>query len=386
MRTDQELIEGWISEQSKASTTHIYRLGITYFQKWWNKPLAKFLELSPEDMRHRALEYQSFLANDLKRKQNTVVTFMTALQSLCSYKCKPLLLRRKRVGIAIDLHSHVFSNGDLSRMFDVANTEQKALLATMTSLGWEISAILELRRDFIEPLLKRAKEEHQRYIYFQNQRQKTNVLRLGVLNPLAIEWLNKWLEYVKSRLENALAHPKDKSVQTRIRRFYTDNLFSSYTSKNGVNHMLQHLARDANLTLRGSVHTHQIRKWVMSGLSRARFNSYQIKYVLGKQIPASDSTYLQTLQQEVEQYYPEAFEHYLNLRPEKVVQVIDMAKEKEIEELKAELEKLKSERATVENANITALKLIETVDRARADMNEKLAFLKKIEKKKNPKK
>ena len=53
----------------------------------------------------------------------------------------------------------------------------------------------------------------------------------------------------------------------------------------------------------------------MSGLSRSGFNEFQIKYVLGKSIPMSDGTYLQTLEQEVKDRYPSAYENYLNLNP-----------------------------------------------------------------------
>ncbi|MGA2309931.1 MAG: hypothetical protein ABSG57_10345 [Candidatus Bathyarchaeia archaeon] len=181
-------------------------------------------------------------------------------------------------------------------MFSVANIEQKAILATFCSLGWEVQAILQLKRTYIENLIYRAREERQQYIYFIHQRGKTGALRLGVLNPLAIEWIEEFLK----------ASPK------------TDSLFT-YTTKEGVNGMSKHLARDAHVTVTGRVHTHLLRKWVMSGLSRAGFNEFQIKFVVGKAIPPSDMTYLQTLQQEVEARYPKAFEECLDISGKKVV-------------------------------------------------------------------
>jgi ribosomal protein L29 len=92
----------------------------------------------------------------------------------------------------------------------------------------------------------------------------------------------------------------------------------------------------------------------MSGLSRAGFNEFQIKYVIGKAIPLRDMTYLQTLEQEIEERYPKAFPQFLNIKPSKIVTVVDESltqelrnKDREIKELKehavAGEEKQKSE-------------------------------------------
>lgn len=340
MQTDKELIQAWLNEQKTNTTKNAYLNNIGHFQGWWNKPLTEFLKLPPEEMRHLALEYQNFLKNEIvtdrsgKKKNrdiNTIIAFLTALQSFCTSKCKPLLLRRKRLQTQIDTKSHVFSNGDLIKCFDVANVEQKAILATMVSLGWEVSVIVELDKDFISALIKSAKEEGKKFIYFVSQRQKTGALRLGVLNPLAIEWLSKWLE-------------DPRCVGPTV---------FTYTTKEGINGMLKHLARDAHLTLRGSVHSHLIRKWVMSGLSRARFNAFQIKYLMGKVIPISDATYLQTLQQEIEMYYPEAYENYLSVRPVKIVQVVDEDMKAKVASLEKENEELRA-KAKTKDADLEA--------------------------------
>jgi len=82
----------------------------------------------------------------------------------------------------------------------------------------------------------------------------------------------------------------------------------------------------------------------MSGLSRAGFNEFQIKYVLGKTIPLSDMTYLQTLQQEIETKYPKAYE-YVNIKPARIVTVVDESltqelrnKDRQIKELQDKLD------------------------------------------------
>jgi len=346
---DQELIDEWLEECRTQSTKRLYGQNIKLFQEWYRKPLETFLALSPKEMRHEALKFQSFLAERLTKRKalmtaNSIISALTTLGSFCTFNDKTLNLRGKRLRTRIDLSSHVFTNGELSRLFDIAGVEEKAILATFCSLGWEVSSLLELKRPFIESLIKQAKEENKQFIYFQSQRPKTGALRLGILNPLAIEWLSKWLE---------------QSTSERLFRF---------TTKEGVNAMIKRLAREAHITKTGRIHTHLIRKWVMSGLSRAGFNEFQIKYILGKTIPLSDMTYLQTLQQEVETKYPKAYE-YVNIKPARIVTVIDEGLtqqlreqasklEKENIELKVRIAKMESEKLNLEGRMVNIEKIV----------------------------
>lgn len=87
--------------------------------------------------------------------------------------------------------------------------------------------------------------------------------------------------------------------------------------------MLRRLAKDAGLTVTGRIHVHKIRGWVMSGLSRSGWNEFQIKFLVGKAIPVTDSTYLQTLELEIQERYPKAYQDYLNIKPERIVKVVD---------------------------------------------------------------
>jgi hypothetical protein len=346
---DQELIDEWLEECRTQSTKRLYGQNIKLFQEWYRKPLETFLTLDPKAMRHEALKFQSFLAERLTKRKalmtaNSIISALTTLGSFCTFNDKTLNLRGKRLRTRIDLSSHVFTNGELSRLFDIAGVEEKAILATFCSLGWEVSSLLELKRPFIESLIKQAKEENKQFIYFQSQRPKTGALRLGILNPLAIEWLSKWLE---------------QSTSERLFRF---------TTKEGVNAMIKRLAREAHITKTGRIHTHLIRKWVMSGLSRAGFNEFQIKYILGKTIPLSDMTYLQTLQQEVETKYPKAYE-YVNIKPARIVTVIDEGLtqqlreqasklEKENIELKVRIAKMESEKLNLEGRMVNIEKIV----------------------------
>jgi integrase len=330
---DEQLIAEWLEECRTQSTKQLYANNIRLFQEWYGKPLETFLALDAKAMRHEALKFQSFLAERTTKRNglmtaNSIISALTALGSFCTFNDKTLNLRGKRLRTRIDLSSHVFTNGELSRLFDIGSVEEKAILATFCSLGWEVSSLLELKRAFVESKINQAKEEKRDFIYFQSQRPKTGALRLGVLNPLAIEWLSKWLA---------------QSTSERLFRF---------TTKEGVNAMIKRLAREAHIAKTGRIHTHLIRKWVMSGLSRAGFNEFQIKYLLGKTIPLSDMTYLQTLQQEIETKYPKAYE-YVNIKPSIIVTVVDETKiqemnrqhTQEIEDIKAKMAQKETELA-----------------------------------------
>jgi hypothetical protein len=212
----------------------------------------------------------------------------------------PIDYRGKAVKTQPDTTSHEYTTDDLSRMFQVANTREKALLSLGASLGWELGAILQLNREFIKSIIAKANEQKAEYYYFKTTRQKTGAARLGVLNPLALEWVNKYL-----------AESEDKKLRQRKHKDRTGDLFDLTLFT--VNKNLRKLAKAARIVTTGRVHWHKIRAWVMSSLSRAGLNEFQIKYVIGKKTPISDSTYLNMLKIEVEERYPEAFELYLNI-------------------------------------------------------------------------
>ena len=78
------------------------------------------------------------------------------------------------------------------------------------------------------------------------------------------------------------------------------------------------------------------RSWLMSQLSRAGFNEFQIKYYVGKKIPITDLTYLRTLQQEIEEKYPETYKKHLCILAYQARNQTGR-----IEELQAEVERLR---------------------------------------------
>lgn len=319
------------------------------FFKWYLGSFEDFLKLDTKAARHVLLKYQN---EHGELPANTVNNTITPMCSFLTYLDKPVNLRGKRLAPRPDMDSHVFTNGDLTKMFDVANVKEKALLALGTSLGWEISAILDFDRKTLQGLVDRAKAEGKQFIYFRSIRNKTGAARLGVLNPLALEWLEKYLKELAT-----------KTPRKRKQRYTQDRPLSQVfdMGAEGTNLVLKRLAKEAGLALTGRVHFHKIRGWVMSGLSRAGFNEFQIKYLIGKAIPLGDMTYLQSLQQEIEERYPRAYEQYLNIKPAKVVTVVDEVKIQQMDRQHTlELEDMKDQMASLQTKIAVMEKMLET--------------------------
>lgn len=121
--------------------------------------------------------------------------------------------------------------------------------------------------------------------------------------------------------------------------------------------MLHQLAEKSGIITTGSVHSHLFRTWVMGQLTQARWNVYQIRYYVGKKIPSDDQTYLKRLELDIREMFPDTYEKYLTLRPEKVNEDV----KKRIAVLERENLELKSRVATqtVSEAERKALDLLQ---------------------------
>jgi hypothetical protein len=332
------LVSDWLAEKRSNTTRRSYLYRLRLFLEYHRITPDQLLEMSPKEARTYALRYQN---ENTELANNTLLGRLTAVASFMDYYDKPINWKKgTRVRPRPDIKSHIYTNGDLSRMFEVADTRDKAILALASSLGWEISGFVDLKRETLRKLIDRAKETGEQFVYFRNIRQKTDKLRLGVLNPLAIEWCDKWLklsEGMETReRESGTINPLTLTAKRRV-----SDIFD--LTGNGIHYAMRTLAKKANIKLTGKTRFHNIRKWVMSGLSRSGFNEFQIKYVLGKAIPMSDQVYLQTLEQEIRDRYPEAYENYLNLST-----TISKDAKKKIEEenerLKKRIELLESQK------------------------------------------
>jgi integrase len=288
-----EAIESWLRD-FKGRTAYVYEDRLNKFFCDTGKTAQDLETMTAKEIHKLLVEYQ---VGEQKKnaKQNSILSTITAVRSFCSSLDKPIKFRKNQLDRAeIDTESHVFSNGDLRGLFEVGNTTEKAIIATATSLGWEISSFLALKREKIESLIRHAKANGEQYVFFENKREKTSVPRVCVLNPLAIEWLSKYLELTK-------VSPSER-------------LFD-YTS-DGIEKMLARLADQSRMQKTGPIRFHRIRAWLMSRLSRAGFNEFQCKFIIGHSIPLQERCYLLTLKSDIEEKYPRVYEDYLNIYPQ----------------------------------------------------------------------
>lgn len=289
---DDPNVKAWLDEFPKKSTKKQYRSRIVKFFETVNKLPKDLNDMDTKAIRKLVLDFQNIMV-ERGAANNGILSIITAFRSYIKSIDKDAgKLKDRLVNAEADNSSHIFTNGDLRLLFEVGNTFEKALIATAVSEGWEISAFLKQDKEVVEKRLAHGAQNNEKYIFFCNTRGKTGESRFCVLNPLAIEWLTKYLA---------------------VRKDDDERLFP--ITADGVQKMLYRLAEQSGLKTTGNLRFHNIRKWLMSRLSRCGFNEFQIKYIMGKSIGVSDSTYLQTLQTEIEEKYPVVYNDYLNIVP-----------------------------------------------------------------------
>lgn len=306
---NENIVEEWISTYKTEATQKTIRYRFNRFLKWSKLTGEELGKLTTKEAKTLALQYQS-AAIKKGVKNNTILAVINSVRAFFGHLERPLRLKGKLVEQKMATGYHKFSNGDLGQMYNVGNAFDKALLAVGVSLGWEISEILNLDLKQVEMYVHRARETNAEFFSFESQRKKTGAHRFGILNPLALEALERYFGVEK------LADGKLFDV--------TDP---------GANKLLRRLAREANISLTGKIRWHNLRKWLMSKLSKAGFNVFQIKYVMGKKIPITDLTYLENIAENIMGKYPEAYRKYLSILRYETKNQTD-----EIAELRKELE------------------------------------------------
>jgi hypothetical protein len=282
-------VQAWLNEFINGMTRSTYKSRFCTFCEVMAVTSVDLQRMSGKELKQLILNFQKCTVG--KMANNHILSIITAIRSyLVSLDVTLTFRKGQLLNAEADNDSHVFSNGDLNRMWNVGGAFEKALLACAVSQGWENSRVLEQSREKIQRRIEHAEQNGAKFVFFMDKRDKTGEPRLCVLNPLAVECIKKYLE---------------------IRVDDDPRLFP--ITADGVQKMLYRLAKDTNLKTTGSLRFHNIRKWLMSRLSRCGFNEFQIKFVMGKSIGISDSVYLQTLQVEIEEKYPVVYNDYLNI-------------------------------------------------------------------------
>lgn len=299
---ENEPMEQWLNEYTNKTTRSNAEINFKVYLQWSKKTPKQLIdEFEQVKTKSQILQFQNYLINEYvsphtnqKLKPNSVRSILTSVRAFyTSQKEMVRGLKSKIINVEEAKGEHIFSLDDLRAMYAVGDLRDKAILSTATSLGWEISAFLDLDKDFVEALVKRAKAQNVEFIAFDWQRHKTGATQYGILNPMAIFSLEQYL--AKLNKEN----PTQKK------------LFD--LTEVSVNNILRKLVQDANLALIGTIRFHLLRKFLMSSLSDANLNAFEIKLILGKEIGIADKTYLQTLKKSAFDKYQKAYPTHLSL-------------------------------------------------------------------------
>jgi len=242
--------------------------------------------------------------NDLIKRGyavNTARSYASTPRAFCRDKCTKLIISRKKISKPKSATGeHEFALGELQRMFHVADTRDKAILSTAISLGFSVEDFSELKREQIESLVNKAIAEKMDFIGFDYERGKTGVSSRSHLTPEARDSLKAWFEYIDTKRQKE-GKPKSEWVWC--------NGNSGHLTDQAINDIIKDLVRKANITTTGKIRFHLLRKFLMNALHDSDFTDWEVKRALGKEIPTTDSTYLQGLSRKLSEKFPKVYDN-----------------------------------------------------------------------------
>ncbi len=232
---------------------------------------------------------------------NTVRAEVSTVRAFCRDNATTLIIQRRKIAKAKSAKGeHEFTREELAKMFYVGDVRGKAVLSTAVSLGFSVEDFSELKREYIEGLVNKALTEKIDFIGFDYERGKTGVESRSHLTPEAVNSLKAWFEYIDTkRAEKGL--PKSEWVWC--------NGNGGHLNEQTLNDIVKDLVKKANISVTGKLRFHLLRKFLMSSLHDAGFDSWETKRALGKEIPTSDSTYLRGLSRKVTEKFPQAYSY-----------------------------------------------------------------------------
>lgn len=281
----------FLQESQSESTRTIRIIAMKKYSDYTGKSPDELVEgFSQKDARHLILSFQAELLKTTK--QNTVRSYVSQIKTFYRSQASPVN-DLKTLPPQLATMEHTFSTEDLRKMWHVADTRNKALLSVGCSLGWDINLILNMDKKYFRGLVKRARSEHQDFISFDWNRAKTGERIFGVLTPIALDSLERWIQKLEA--------DGDKS----------EKLWNITDA--GTNLMLKALVEEAGIVTSGTVRWHLLRKWLISTLASAGLSEWETKLVVGKRIPNTDLTYLSGLKNGILEKIRAIYPRYLSL-------------------------------------------------------------------------
>jgi len=250
--------------------------------------------------------------NDLIKRGyavNTARSYVSTPRAFCRDNCVLLIIPRKKISKPKSaMGEHEFALGELQRMFHIADVRDKAILSTAISLGFSVEDFANLPRDLIESLVSKALAEKIDFIGFDYERKKTGVVSRSHLTPDARDSLKAWFEYIdKKRTEHK---DKDGNPQPLPKSEWVwCNGNSGSLTDQALNDVIKDLVKKANITTTGKIRFHLLRKFLMNALHDAGFTDWEVKRAIGKEIPTTDSTYLQGLSRKLSEKFQDVYSY-----------------------------------------------------------------------------
>jgi len=248
---------------------------------------------------NKVIEYYNQLLK--KYAVNTARSYVSSVRAFARDTCQPLIIQHKRIAKPERARNeHEFNREELAKMYHVGDVRDKAILSCAVSLGFSVEDFAELDRAQIESLVNKASAEKIDFIGFDAQRGKTKVESRSHLTPEARDSLAQWFEYIDKKRES---EGKGKS------RYVFPNGNDEHLSDHALNDVIKKLVEKANITTTGKIRFHLLRKFLMNALHDSGFDDWAIKRAMGKEIPTSDSTYLQGLNRKLDEDFAKVYDH-----------------------------------------------------------------------------
>ena len=297
-------VQEWLNslKSKKSRWQYQFRWGV-----WLEYCKAKGLpvtgDLQLEDIKRRRLSSDStvkfFYDNEVPRffiwmqkeyrgrathepfSESTALTYTTAVRSFFGYHRYRLEIRKESLpssGKAQKTYEdHAFDIYQLRSMFSQGDLKERTILACGKDLWLRAGDFINLKREFVELLIKREQE------IAMNEKRNPDVIEFEVMTekekePASCHFSKETVELLSEYLRTVPKSP------------YSDKLFP--LTEDALNDLLRRLAEKSKITLTGRIRWHCLRKFGIT-LMHGKIQEPVMKFMTGKHIDESLRTYVQ---------------------------------------------------------------------------------------------
>ena len=297
----------WLKE-IKESVRYRYSQRLDEFLEWVKKTPEQLVEeyKATSDKEAWAKKWGSIVLQYYQARLsagysiNSARADSVAPRSFFSSQCQEVKIQRGKIAKAqIATGEHSFTQDELKKMFYFGDVKQKAILSTAVSLGWSSIDFLSIERSFIEPYVKKAREEKLDFVQFIYTRQKTDETAICHLMPESIESLDAYLKTI----------PQDAKFL-----WYSPSNHNEPLTNKALNDILKGMVKQASIMTTGDVKFNLLRKFTFSILQRFGMTESESRISVGKSVPADVLTYLINLKSTLMEKYKKAYHGLMLLK------------------------------------------------------------------------